>query len=80
MAEKLIRVFEDAVTAGHCKECRAALEFYPTLNGHVMPMNAGSVPRKSIRDEASGRVIVFMSSDESHFATCPQAEAFRRRR
>lgn len=78
MAETLVRLFEDSVRSGLCGGCRAAIDWYETLNHRNMPMNAGAVPRKSEKDPDTWRVIAFFSSDDTHWATCPARAQFRR--
>lgn len=79
MNETLIRLYEDpekpVVTS--CRGCGAPIEWYETLKGKKMPMNAGAVPRKSEKDPATGRVIIFMASSESHWSTCEKRAQFK---
>lgn len=77
--ETLVRMFEDPKESGTCRDCDAPIEFYETLKGKRMPMNAGAVPRRSEKDPATWRVIAFFSSADSHFATCPKRAEFSRK-
>ena len=74
--ETLIRLFEDSKQGGTCRGCGAAIDWYETLNGKRMPMNAGSVPRKSETHPETRRVVAFFASSESHWSTCPDAQNF----
>jgi hypothetical protein len=76
MAEALIRLFEDSGQPGSCRGCEARIEWFETLTGRRMPMNAGAVPRKSETDPESRRVVAFYASEDSHFATCPERSQF----
>lgn len=76
--ETLIRLFEDSKSPGTCRGCSAAIEWYETLTGKRMCMNAGAVPRKSETDPSTWRVIAFFSSADSHWNTCPKQQDFRR--
>lgn len=78
MAETLFRVFEDRASRGRCRSCEADLVWYETLNACTMPINASAVPRTSETDTATRRTILFFSSDDSHFATCPDASKYSR--
>ena len=75
-----------------CKSCGAEIIWLPTASGKSMPCDAKPVPYKE--DPAGnltlltndGRVVkakADMSSDKmgytSHFATCPDANSWRRR-
>lgn len=75
--EKLIRLFEDGATPGRCRSCDAELRWYETLNHKTMPMNADAVPRKSYRDTATNRVVVFFAGSDSHWSTCLNPDRFR---
>jgi hypothetical protein len=74
-----------------CKSCGASILWLVTENGKKMPVNAKPVPYKEKDDgnltlvTSKGRVVkgvLDVSSDEvgyiSHFATCPQANEWRK--
>jgi hypothetical protein len=69
-ADQLIRLYEDSKQPGTCRGCGARLEWFETLNGKQMPMNAGAVPRKSEQDPQSWRVVAFYAAEDSHWNTC----------
>jgi hypothetical protein len=77
--ETLIRLYEDSKQRAQCRGCDADIEFYETLRGSRMPMNAGAVPRKSETDPTTWRVIAYFSSADSHFASCPRSADFSRK-
>lgn len=77
--ETLIRLFEDSRSPGECRGCQARIEWFETLTGKKMPMNAGAVPRKSENDPETRRVIAFFASADSHWNTCPARDQFSRR-
>lgn len=79
MGETLIRVFEDGAKPGRCRSCSAQLMWHETLTGKTMPMNADAVPRKSYRDAATHRVVVYFAASDSHFATCPDVATYSRK-
>jgi hypothetical protein len=79
MAESLIRLFDDSQSKGICRGCGATITWFDTLNDRKMPMNAGAVARKSEADMAVGRVVVYFSVADSHWATCDQRAQFKRR-
>jgi hypothetical protein len=75
--ETLIRLYENAKPQrAQCRACAADIEWFETLRGRKMPMNAGAVPRKSTNDAATGRVIVFFAAEDAHWNTCPDASKF----
>jgi hypothetical protein len=55
-----------------CKGCGAEIEWMFTENGHKMPVNK---PMLTVITK-DGKVI---QGQESHFASCPKADDFRRR-
>ena len=63
------RALEDAgykrSTYTRCQACMAAIEFWHTPQGRVIPMEA--MPQED-------------SPATSHFAKCPEADSFRKRR
>ena len=75
---QLFRVYEHPHTRGVCKGCGAALEWYETLKGKQMPVNAGSVPVKSEKDPDTWRVIVFFGQDDAHWGSCTASRQFKR--
>jgi hypothetical protein len=77
--ETLIRLVGEP-TRGTCggRTCGAAIDWYETLRGKRMPMDAGAVPRRSETDQATGRVIVFMAASDSHWNSCPDRPEFGR--
>jgi hypothetical protein len=78
--ESLIRLFEnDQPQRAQCRGCGADIEWFGTLKGKHMPMNAGAVPRKSEHDPETHRLIVFFAADDAHWSTCPEAKRFGRR-
>jgi hypothetical protein len=74
---KTIRLYEDSRAEGVCRGCHARLDWYATLTGKHMPMNAGAVPVRSEREQTTDRVIAYFAADDSHWVTCPSREAFR---
>lgn len=75
---KTVRLYEDSKGFGVCRGCHAPMEWYDTLTGKKMPMNAGAVPLKSESDEGTGRVIAYFAAEDSHWNTCPERQQFRR--
>jgi hypothetical protein len=73
-----IRLFADSRALAKCRGCDAPIEFYETLSGRMMPMNAGAAPRTSETD-ASGRVIGHYAAEDTHWATCPERARFSRK-
>jgi hypothetical protein len=75
MSETLIRLLEGTKKPGRCRGCEASIDWYDTLAGKHMPMNAGAVPRKSEQDD-QWRVVAYFASSDSHWATCPERQQF----
>jgi hypothetical protein len=55
----------------HCRSCGADIVWLATNNNKMMPVNADTVDKHDIAYE-QGR-------HTSHFATCPQADKWRRK-
>ena len=77
MTEQLIRLYE-STSSSPCKACGTKIQWHETLNGRSMPMNYGSVPRRS-ETGADGRVYGHYASSESHWNTCPNRDQFKSR-
>lgn len=78
-AETLIRLYEDSKARAQCRGCGTDIEFYETLTGRKMPMNAGAVQRKSENDPDTWRVIAYYAASDSHWASCPESGQFGRK-
>lgn len=59
-----------------CRACKAPIFFAPSPAGKMIPIDAAPEKRIVIRDG----VAHVESTFTAHFATCPEAEQFRRRR
>jgi hypothetical protein len=84
MPEPLIRLFEDSKSPAKCRGCDAKIEWFDTLNGRKMPMNAGAVSRKSENDPETRRIIcsptvslTVVSRSSKRVATAFQASVSR---
>lgn len=80
MPDTLIRVYEDPSSVSPCSGCSAHIRWHDTLTNKRMPMDVNAVPVKSEVDDQNGRVIVYFSAADSHWATCPASQRFGRRR
>jgi hypothetical protein len=80
MPDTLIRVYDNRrPQRAQCRGCEAAIEWFGTLRGKKMPMNAGAVPRKSEHDHQSGRLILFFAAADAHWNACPEKDRFGRK-
>lgn len=73
---------EEIEREAKCKSCGATIIWAVTTNGAKAPMNADFVPLdlKTIKAAGGAEVeIVSVAGKASHFATCPQAQQFRRK-
>lgn len=64
---------------GTCRSCGAEIEWAETVTGSRMPFNppVAFVPR--LDDLGDDVVEIDRATTVSHFATCPQAEQWRRK-
>jgi hypothetical protein len=74
-----------------CSACHAEIRFAKTSTGKSMPLDANPNPEGPIVLTGHPGVVTFLSEAEkndgqlryrftSHFATCPKADQFRRKR
>lgn len=77
--ESLVQCFDDTRGRGRCRACEAPLTWYETTAGKRMPFDGEPVPRGSMHQDSTRRLIVLLSSDDVHWRTCPDADSFRRR-
>lgn len=63
--------------SGHCKKCHARLEWFYTRKNKPMPF---SLKQEIVVGEDAIYAKPSMTRYEPHFAVCPAAEAFRRKR
>lgn len=64
---------------GVCRGCGQRIEWVTTIKGHRMPIDVPVVPL-DVTEHANGATITRVESGASHFATCPAADTFRKRR
>ncbi len=58
-----------------CKGCRAEILWIETATGKLMPIDVK--PKKVFRRNERGHWVL-IEGYESHFATCPKADQFRK--
>lgn len=78
MTRQCVKVFEDSRGPGTCRGCAAALDWYDTVAGKHMPVNSGAVPVRSEQDEATWRVVAVFDAADTHWATCPDRQRFKK--
>lgn len=79
----ILKIYADSRGAGRCRTCGAAIEWAELTSGKRHPFDPPIVPVRTQGDILGGaRVVeeVDTSVSTSHFATCPDAAAHRRRR
>jgi hypothetical protein len=64
---------------GQCRGCGRAIEWVWTTAGKRMPVDAPLVAER-VHERPGAAPITVIDSARSHFATCPNAHDFRRRR
>lgn len=67
-----------------CRGCGAEIIWAVTADGHWMPLDAKFEGRfvleRSKRDDGTALIAVSRATYVAHFATCPQADEFRKRK
>lgn len=68
-------VYDDTKGSGECRSCHAPIEWFEMVgSGKRHPFNAGVVYLATKLEETTRRLIGIISSDDSHFASCPQSK------
>lgn len=78
----ILAIFADSKRPGRCRSCGESLTWAELISGKQHPFNGaivGAVPRPAMFAEARLVEDVDMRRNVSHFVTCPQSAAFRRR-
>ena len=73
------------MSMGRCKSCGAQIEWVLTVKGHNMPLDVTPIAGGNIKILDNGRAQVVDTHPDvirsvSHFTTCPEANAHRRRK
>lgn len=75
----LLHVYDDTKGHGACRSCHAAIVWFELVgSGKRHPFDGDPVYLTTRHDEAR-RLIGTISSDSSHFATCPESTQWSRR-
>ena len=77
----IIGIFQDSKGRGECRSCHARITWAETLKGKRMPFDGELVIVRMEGNPIDGRVVEYLDTDitPSHFATCPDAQKWRRR-
>lgn len=81
MSQQQVEVLPGTRRAGQeCRSCKRRVTFYKTVAGKWMPFN-GDPPLEMQSSFLEGEVSrAFIAAKESHFATCPDAKQWRKRK
>ena len=76
-----IAIYADSRRPGQCRSCGAPIEWAETVaTGKAMPFDP---PIVALRQQSSmlesGRAVEWVDGGTTHFATCPDGAAWRRR-
>jgi hypothetical protein len=63
----------------NCKSCNKEIYFLKTRSGHIMPVDAETVPNNITSTGDIATTIFDAKTMTSHFVTCPQANEHRRK-
>jgi hypothetical protein len=80
-----IRVWGKSRGVGRCKGCGAGLQWFRTIaTDRALPFESRAVPigleRVDPHGEPYADVVFVMAAADNHWAHCPAADRFRRRR
>jgi hypothetical protein len=78
----LLAIWQDSKGLGTCRSCGAKVEWAELTSGRRMPFDPPIVAVRSQGSVLDGRVIEMVDSavSISHFATCPDANKWRKNR
>lgn len=76
----VIGIYADSKGRGRCRSCHAAITWAETIRGKRIPLDGEVVTVRTEGSPITGRVVEYIDTDitKSHFATCPQANNWRR--
>lgn len=69
---------ERMVKMSACRTCGASILFMRTREGRTIPVNEDSVNDESVSVSEDGILIFNPKTMTSHFATCPDAQKWRK--
>jgi hypothetical protein len=76
----MIRIYADSRRMGVCRSCGAAVEWATVVNtGSSLPFNPPIVATSAQPNLLDGGDRIEATATASHFLTCPQADAWRKR-
>lgn len=64
---------------GSCRACYRSIEWVRTLAGRLMPVDRPLLPIR-LHERQDGTMLTVIESRQSHFATCPAADRFRKKK
>ena len=73
-----IKVWADSRRSGACRSCKAPVTWVTTIAGKWMPFDGEPVALRTLHDPATRDLVEVLSADDTHWRTCPQAEAWRK--
>lgn len=75
----MLYIYADTRAPGTCRSCGATIEWAELLSGKRHPFNAPIVVTQTQDNMLDSREILGVEQSQTHFATCPDAAAWRRR-
>lgn len=76
---QILKAWDDTRGApATCRSCGAAITWYELVSGKRHPFN-GHDPVPLRTGHIDNRLVAYMDGADSHFATCPDAKAWKRR-
>jgi len=73
-----IEIFQDSRERAQCRGCQAAIEWATIVaTGRRMCFNSIRIVEKKLLPD--GRIVAVVDRSLNHWATCPDADRFRRR-
>ena len=75
----MLAVYDDTKGRGECRSCHAPLTWFELKSGKRHPFDGEPVYVRTEHEPATMRLVGWIDTASSHFATCPDAAKHRRK-
>jgi hypothetical protein len=80
MSAQTVTVVLSTGRDGKCRSCQADVTWYKTQAGKWLPFNGAPTPQVQQELLADDSSIGFLPASAAHWTTCPDADAWRKKR
>lgn len=75
----VLHVYDDSRGSAFCRSCHAPVTWFELISGKKHPFDGEPVYLTTYHESGSHRLVGTISTDESHFATCPDSKDWSRK-